>query len=251
MLACLAALALGLPAFAQETGPLGPLDPNVPTYVCRRASEPMRVDGRLTEKSWQAAQPTTPFVFPWPSQPGDKQKTTAQLLWDSQALYVAYTCEDKDLTALHLKHDDPTYEDDCVEVFLNPAPAKSVFYYGLEMNCRGVLYDYFFAWPVCILNGFDLLGAKVATKLSGTLNRPADTDRGWTLEVCIPFENFRGLTDKLPPQDGERWRMQMNRWDGRDKRALSEWTPSGKDLPDPHRPAGFGVLEFSAKAVGS
>lgn len=237
-----------LPLCAQEAGSLGLMDEGVPTYVCRRAIDAIAVDGKLDEESWRRAEGTRRFVFPWPEQPGDKQKTTVQLLWDDAALYLGYTCRDADLTAVHTDRDDPTYEDDCVEVFLNPAPDRTEFYYGFEMNCRGVMYDYFMCWPLCILNHFDCKGWQLATRLDGTLNDSTDTDRGWTLEVKIPFANFAGLR-KDPPQPGERWRMQMNRWDGKDKRALSEWTPSGKDVPDPHRPAGFGVLEFSGEAV--
>jgi hypothetical protein len=249
MTAFLLAVFVALPAAAQDRGPLGPMDEGVPTYVCQRAVGKIQVDGKLGEASWRLAKPTTRFVFPWPDQPGDKQKTTVQLVWDDEALYVGYTCRDTDITGVYTRRDDPTYKDDCVEVFLDVAPDKTDFYYGFEMNCRGVMYDYFMCWPLCILNRFNCKGWRLATHIDGTLNDSSDTDRGWTLEVRTPFANFEGLR-KDPPKDGERWRMQMNRWDGKDKRALSEWTPSGKSEPDPHRPAGFGVLEFSAEAAG-
>lgn len=239
---CLYVLPLFSPP-SQQTQPLGPMDPNVPTYICPRAIGHIRVDGKLDDASWRRTKPTTRFVFPWPDQPGEKQKTTAQLVWDDEALYVAYTCRDTDVTAVHTNRDDPTYEDDCVEIFLNPAPEKTVFYYGFEMNCRAVMYDYFMCWPLCILNHFDCRGCKIATNIRGTLNDSTDTDVGWTLELKIPFANFAAL-HKGPPKDGERWRMQLNRWDGKDRRALSEWTPSGKPEPDPHRPAAFGILHF-------
>ncbi len=246
-------LALMLPAMAVHADGKGlePIDPNVPTYVCKRAIGEITVDGKLDEPSWEKAEPTRAFVFPWPDQLGAKQRTTVKLLWDDDALYVGYTCWDTDITATFENRDDPTYKDDCVEIFINPAPGRSVFYYGQEMNARGVLYDYFYAWPTCLLNPFDLKGFELATSLNGTLNDSADKDTRWTLEVKIPFRNFDGLAPKYPPDDGVQWRIQMNRWDGTgDKRALSEWTPSGKKVPDPHRPAGFGILEFSADEAG-
>jgi len=246
----LALILFAMPIHAADKG-LGPMDPNVTTYLCKRTLGPITVDGKLDEPSWQKAEPTRPFVFPWPDQPGAKQRTTARLLWDDHALYVAYTCWDTDITAACENRDDPTYKDDCVEIFINPAPGRSVFYYGLEMNARGVLYDYFFAWPTCLLTQFDLKGFELATSLGGTLNHSTDQDTRWTLEVKIPFDNFAGLAPKCPPDAGVQWRIQMNRWDGAgDKRALSEWTPSGRKVPDPHRPAGFGILEFSADPVG-
>ena len=239
----------GMSSVADGQG-LGPIDDGVPTYVCRRATSTIAVDGKLDEDSWEKAIPTDAFVFPWPDQPGEKQRTEAKLIWDDEALYVGYTCRDKDITAKFEDRDDPVYRDDCVEIFINPAPARSVYYYGLEMNCRGVLYDYFFAWPTCNVKQLDLVGAELATTWIGTLNDNSDRDRVWYLEVRIPFENFDALHPD-PPTDGEKWRIQMNRWDGTDKRALSEWTPSGKEWPDPHRPKGFGILEFSAAPVGS
>ncbi len=238
-----------LPTAAVGAG-LGPIDDGVPTYVCKRATGAIKIDGKLDEASWEKAEPTAEFVFPWPEQPGEKQRTEGKLIWDDEALYVGYTCRDKDIVAKFEDRDDPVYRDDCVEIFINPAPAQTAYYYGLEMNCRGVLYDYFYIWPTTLLKRFDLEGAELATTWIGTLNDSSDRDRVWYLEVRIPFENFEAFYPD-PPGDGERWRVQMNRWDGTDKRALSEWTPSGKDWPDPHRPRGFGILEFSGAPVGS
>jgi len=230
---------------------LGPMDPGAPTYLCKRAIGPITVDGKLDEDSWEKAESAGPFVFPWPQQTGDKQRTTVKLLWDDEALYVGYTCSDADVTAVLEQRDDPTYKDDCVEIFINPAPGRSLFYYGCEMNARGVMYDYLMAWPTCLLQQFDLQGFELATDIAGTLDDSSDKDEEWTLEVKIPFKNLDGLAPKFPPDDGVRWRIQMNRWDGTgDKRVLSEWTPSGKKVPDPHRPAGFGILEFSEEEVG-
>jgi hypothetical protein len=239
-----------MPVQGQEKG-VGAIDPGVPTYVCKRATGPITIDGKLDEPSWQKAETTRAFVFPWPDQKGAKQQTTAKLLWDDDALYVAFDCWDNDITATYENRDDTTYKDDCVEIFLAPAPGRTVFYYGNEMNARGVMFDYFFAWPSFLLKQFDLKGFELATQLHGTLNDSSDKDSRWFLELKIPFDNFEGLAAGPKPEDGERWRMQMNRWDGTDEeRALSEWTPSGKKEPDPHRPKGFGILEFSAKEVG-
>ncbi|MGQ9731291.1 MAG: carbohydrate-binding family 9-like protein [Candidatus Zipacnadales bacterium] len=229
----------------EEDTALGPMDEGVPTYVCERTVGPIKIDGKLDDKTWQVASWTRRFVFPWPEQAGEKHRTRAKLLWNDEALYVAYECIDSDITAVYTRRDDPTYQDDCVEIFLNPAPGKTSFYYGFEMSARAVMYDYFYAWPTCLLTHFDCTGWKLATDIVGTLNDSSDVDSRWTLEVKIPFANFLALRES-PPQHGERWRMQLNRWDGTgDKRVLSEWTPSGLDQPHPHRPAGFGILSFS------
>jgi len=49
---------------------------------------------------------------------------------------------DADITARFEQREDPTYQDDAVEIFINPDPKQEALYYGFEMNARGVLYDY-------------------------------------------------------------------------------------------------------------
>ena len=109
-----------------------------------------------------------------------KQKTTARLLWDDDYLYVSYDCEDTDIVTAHTQHDDPTYLDDAVEIFINPMPSQTSIYYGLEMNARAVLYDYVMFQPGGhLFKQFDLRGVQMATSLAGTsTNAPIKTRAG-------------------------------------------------------------------------
>jgi Domain of unknown function (DUF1083). len=168
--------------------------PPVPKTEVKRASSRIVVDGKLSDEAWKAAEPVT-LLFPW-EQRGAKQKTLVRLLWDDEYLYVAYDCEDEDITALFDQRDDPTYRDDAVEIFLNPKPQQS-FYYGLEMNARAVLYDYFYAFPQLLLKRYDFTGVQLATDLRGTLNARGDKDSGWSLELAIPWRNFEELGGKI------------------------------------------------------
>jgi hypothetical protein len=201
------------------------------------------IDGKVESAEWAASRPIA-FEFPWEKQTGAKQKTTARLLWDDEYLYVAYECEDADVVAHHQRHDDPTYEDDAVEIFINPKPSQE-FYYGMEMNARGVLYDYFFAFPKLLLKRVDFSGVKLETNLRGTLNVTGDKDAGWSLEVAIPWANFEELSGGKAPSAGEIWTANLNRWDGvQPNRRLSQWSNSGKTDPNPHNPGRFGQLVF-------
>src|ERR1035438_594916 len=114
--------------------------PALPQYEVHRAKSPIVIDGKGDDKAWAAAGKID-LIFPWDAQTGAKQKTTVRLLWDDKNLYVLYECEDADIVAFHTEHDDPTYLDDAVEIFINPMPSQTSMYYGLEMNVRGVLYD--------------------------------------------------------------------------------------------------------------
>lgn len=226
-------------AWAQSRTGLGP----VPSYQVRRASAPVVVDGKLNDAAWKNAG-ILELQFPWSEQTGAKQKTIARILWDDQFLYVGYECDDSDIVAHYLERDDPTYKDDAVEFFVNPDPSQT-FYYGMEMNARAVLFDYFYAFPRLLLKRLNLTGVQLATNIRGTLNQTGDKDQGWSLEVAVPWVNYEELAKKLPPEAGSTWTANLNRWDGTEPhRRLSLWSDSGMDKPSPHNPERFGKLVF-------
>lgn len=204
----------------------------IPSYEVHRAKIAPRIDGKLDDAAWKAAKPVT-FVFPWPDQTGKKQKTTARLLWDNDNLYVAYECEDSDVTAVYTRHDDPTYKDDAVEIFIAPPGVKNL-YLGLEMNARGVLYDYLYPFPQRIMKNYNLPGVKLATSIRGTLNNSKDQDRGWSLEVAIPWSSFADLADNPVPQG----RRPLDR-----EHELLGW--------DRTQPPAFAMVGFGAGETGS
>jgi hypothetical protein len=226
-------------AQAQQARELGP----VPRYEVKRASSPIVIDGKIDEPAWQGAG-TFEFQFPWEKQAGPKQKTTARLLWDDRSLYISYDCEDADVVAHFEQRDDPTYRDDAVELFINPVSSQD-FYYGMEMNARATLYDYFNAFPRTLIKRMNFSGVQLATNIRGTLNQTGDKDDGWSLEVAIPWSNFDDMVRRLPPEPGSIWTANLNRWDGTEpRRRLSQWSDSGRERPDPHNPARFGQLVF-------
>lgn len=217
--------------------------PPTPKYEVKRAKTAITVDGKLDDEAWKSA-PAVDFIFPWDFQTGAKQATRARLLWDDRNLYVGYEATDADIVAHFDKRDDPTYRDDAVEIFINPNPAQTL-YYGLEMNAKATLYDYFYSFPQLLIKRLDFSGVQLATHLNGTLNQTSDKDTSWTLELAIPWANFEELAKKLPPEAGTTWRVNLNRWDGVEpNRRLSQWSDSGLEKPNPHNPARFGELIF-------
>jgi Carbohydrate family 9 binding domain-like len=216
----------------------------LPNYSVNTVKEKFTIDGKLSEKAWQRAA-SIQLLFPWDVQTGAKQRTIVKLLRDQTYLYVAYECEDADLTAQFLNRDDPVYKDDCVEIFIKPSE-KTDSYIGLEMNARGVLFDYFYPFPGKNEHGFNLDGVLLKTTLHGTLNQSDDKDQGWSLELAIPWQSLSKLAERMPPIAGEEWRVQINRWDGTEpNRRLSMWCHSGMKRPSPHNPERFGLLKFS------
>ena len=71
----------------------------VPRYEVARVTASIAVDGDLNDAAWSAAAPAVTLQFLWDEQTGTKQRTLVRLLWDDQALYVAYDADDADITS--------------------------------------------------------------------------------------------------------------------------------------------------------
>jgi hypothetical protein len=217
--------------------------PEIPQYQVKRVVGRIVIDGKVDDKAWEFAAPIE-LIFPWKSQTGARQKTIAKLLWDDDYLYVSYQCRDADIVAIRLERDDPTYLDDAVEIFINPKPSQTSVYFGLEMNARGVLYDYLMSDARYAFKRFNLEGVLLATYIRGTINMRGDEDEGWGLEVAIPWRNFEELAPR--PADRTTWTANLNRWDGVEPdRCLSVWSDPLQQRPNPHAPARFGKLIFT------
>jgi hypothetical protein len=230
------------PVFAQAPAAAATAPP-IPRYDVRRATGPIVVDGLLDEAAWGAASAPVSLQFLWEQQTGAKQPTLVRLLWDDEYLYVAYDAVDADITASFLNRDDPVYRDDALEIFVNPRPSQLRTYYGLEINARGVMYDYLLNDSTMFFKHFDMAGLKIAPRLRGTLNERSDTDQGWTLEVAIPWANFEVLSRR--PQVGAMWTANLNRWDGvAPDRRMTIWSDPLVTRVHPHFPSRFGELHF-------
>ncbi len=96
-----------------------------------------------------------------------------------------------------------------------------------------------------LLKRINFEGVHIASFIRGTLNVRGDTDKGWIIELGIPWRNFAELSTGAPPKPGDSWTANLNRWDGvQPDRRLSQWSDSGLLEPNPHNPARFGRLVF-------
>ena len=115
-------------------------------------------------------------------------------------------------------HDEPLWKADCVELFID-ADANRRGYIELQVNPNNATFDSWFA--VTRAQGGDPSwdsGMQTAVKLRGT-TAPGDTDQGWDAEIAIPWQAVRGrdaaMAVRLPPEVGDRWRMNVVRVDVR------------------------------------
>ena len=194
-------------------------------YRCPFISEPMKIDGLLNEPAWQRAKPLS-FMVPVTFQ-NVVSETEARLLWDREYLYVGFKAYDKDIWSTYTERDDPTCQEDVLEVFFKTDPQKEP-YYNFEINALGTVYDAYNLRRQLAGGGrrwsqWNCEGLKVGVHIEGTLNNPEDEDEYWQLEVAIPFAGLPGLKGNIP-KPGDEWLFHLARYD------YSVYLPEGVEL---------------------
>lgn len=229
-------------------------------YLCRRAAERIHIDGDLSKPAWDAAPWTDLFVdIEGELRPRPPLATRAKLLWDDERLYVAAELEEPDLWATLTERDSVIFRDDDFEVFLDPSGAGRN-YYEFEINALGTVWDLVLRQPYRLGGEADsdwrIAGLESAVRLDGKLNDPTTRDRGWTVEIAMPFAAFDVHTQHPdPPQPGDLWGLNFSRvdWDleiaGGAYRKLEgrpehNWVWSPQGVVDMHLPLRWGTLEF-------
>ena len=219
-------------------------------YLVKRVTGPVNIDGKLEEGDWDACEPIR--LVGYNEGVGVKQQTTARMLWDDRFLYISWLCEDTQIWSALTVRDDTLYQQEVVEVFINPDCDREA-YLELEVNPLGALWDGFvlrrdsgligiLAW-----NSFEI---RRGVNLDGTLNDPSDTDKSWSVELAVPLDELPTAAN-IPPKAGDKWRLNLYRIDlpqrNKELADYSVWSPvSGESYHDPDR---FGEIEFSSRSV--
>jgi Carbohydrate family 9 binding domain-like len=163
------------------------------------------------------------------------QATWMKILWDDHALHVLFQADDTNTWATYTEHDAPLYEEEVVEVFLDPV-GDLESYFEIEVNplnavCDLVLRRARSGWRKDF--GWHCEGLKTVVKKS---------DAAWTVEMVIPFAS---LGTAAQPEAGKTWRANFYRIDRPENSPweLSAWSPTGQPLF--HVQEKFGFLEFA------
>jgi hypothetical protein len=248
-----------------------PADAYIPPrgYVCGRAAGPVPFDGRLDEGPWKDAPWTDDFV----DIEGDRRikprfRTRAKMLWDDRCFYIGAELEEPHVQGTYTKHDSYIFhEDNDFEVFLNP-DGNNHNYAELEMNALNTTWDLRLRKPYRDgghgEDAWEIPGLRTAVHVNGTINNPRDVDRGWTVEIAIPWAIVRALNDGTSdgvPRDGDQWRVNFSRVEWmfdivggkyvrRKHRREDNWVWSPQHIVEMHRPETWGYVQFSAAAPG-
>lgn len=219
----------------------------IPTYLCSHIESPITIDGDVTKPAWSAIE-SVPLIM-HDGSGSASQETWAKLCWDNENLYTAFWCADTDIWNTFTKRDEPVFEQDAVEIFINPS-ADLKRYYEIELSPCNVIYDLDVTNPhgdndTSIFDGsWDCPGIQTAVKVNGTVNNHETTDKWWSAEMAFPFSSLLGAPN-TPPKDGDTWRFNLYRIDMFPVEEYNCWSPTmGPNGPDFHIPTRFGKLVF-------
>jgi hypothetical protein len=259
-------------------------------YTAYRVDTPPVIDGKLDEICWQHA-PRSPRFADLVSGAPAIHDTRAAVLWDDECLYVGYWIEEPLVQARLTERDALIWEENDVELFVAGQDA----YYEFEINALGTIYEVFFVWEEDYERaGFHLLpefkrnadgvrpfsgvgftnhprgqrigywnldfnGLRSAVHVDGVLNDNSYHDRGWTVELALPWRGFEAMVASdgrsLPPRDGDTWRMDFSRFNQYKAAPPANdsggWTWSPHGAWDSHIPELFAQIQFSTRWVGT
>jgi hypothetical protein len=239
-----------------------PTAPHPRGYVCYRAASAVTVDGALDEAAWRDAPWTDDFVdIEGDPKPPPPLRTRVMMLWDDTYLYVGADLVEPNLWATMKEHDSVLFHENDFEFFIDPN-GDNHEYYEFEINALGTGWDLLLPRPYKdggkAVNNWEIRGLKSAVRLDGTLNVPGDSDRGWSIELAIPWSALAELARRpAPPGDGDQWRVNFSRveWalatvDGTYRpiagRKENNWVWSPQQVINMHRPETWGYVQFSS-----
>lgn len=206
----------------------------------------VRQDGRglhaLTEglARWQAASRITWGPAPY--------ETSFAAFWNEYGLAVRFEASDHSPWHTMRRRDDSIYEEEVVEIFLDPGRAGRD-YAEVEISPANVVTDLRICQPAPLQNdrGWDWVG--LASFVRPAPGLPAGS---WEALVWLPWDGLRGLAPgsvEVPPAPGARWRFNVFRikrphgpQDPERDAIYAAW--SAPEGPTFHVPAAFRDLVF-------
>jgi hypothetical protein len=250
---------------------LEPLFTTPKNYVVYHTDHALFIDGDITKSVWRMARWTTLFQdIEGAGKPKPAYPTQVKMIWDDSCLYIAAKITEPNVWATLKNHDDIVFHDNDFEVFIDPLNSGRP-YYEIEVNALNTIFDLLLKVPYrdggSADIGWNVKGLRSAVKVLGTINDPTDIDRGWTVEMAVPFKAMVLPGKENMPKAGEIWRINFSRveWDTKVVNGkyvkltdsagnyLPEhnwvWSPQG--VINMHYPERWGYLKFSRKKVNS
>ena len=176
----------------------------VPVYSARRAIDAIHIDGTLDEASWTRASRARGFRHIYDPARPSKYPTEAAIVWDDDNLYVAFDCTDIEPWGTKENRDDRLWEEEVVEVFLDP-DGDGLNYAELEVSPNNVVVDLLLPRPKADVEQalrWNIGGLKTAVGRHAT---------GWIAEIAIPWRSLGAAGVCAPPAVDDQWRVGLFR----------------------------------------
>lgn len=161
-------------------------------------------------------------------------KTSLQTAWDDEGLHVLFQAEDTDAWATLTARDAPLYQEEVVELFLDPT-GDLEGYFEIEVNPLNAVLDGVFRRT---RSGYR---KDFRWRCDGLRTAVSNTGGVWATEIFVPFDSLQPSCGGL----GKIWRANFCRIDRPPNvpRELSAWSPTRCGTF--HLPRRFGFLEFA------
>jgi hypothetical protein len=179
----------------------------------------INIDGKLDDEAWKTAVVTRPFVDVGTGNANTAFPVngTVKLAWDDTSMYLGFQVEDPDIIGGFPKDakDPHLWNKDTVEIMADPdGDGDNNDYYEIQINPQNLVFDtQYDGYNVPKTDPDGPFGhqdwsakLKSAVVVDGTLDKPGDKDKGYTVEVAIPWSSFTKAKNH-PPKAGDEWRM--------------------------------------------
>jgi len=216
-----------------------------PSYTVARTAADQEALLAADDAEWSKA-----AAIEWGPEP---YVTRFRALWTDTGLFVRFDAKDPDPWHTMKRRDDHLWEEEVVEIFLDPG-REGRDYYELEISPVNVVCEVRMIAPSPNKKqdfAWDLAGLRTRAAIH---RDAAGKPTGWTATALLPWGGLAPLPSaarvEVPPSPGARWRFNVFRIErpggpkapGRDVVAVA-WSPTGE--PSFHVPRAFRDLVFA------
>jgi hypothetical protein len=190
-----------------------------------------RIDGALDDAAWRDAPWTANFVaLEGSATSRPRYQSRAKVLWDRQNLYVGVWMVEPNLESAPVS----SLGFDGLMLFLT-RDAESMDYRQVTVEPGGRIVEDHFRSDDGFADAATAEGVVARVALSGTLDTPGDPDRGWWVEVAVPWSSMQLPEMATIPSSGSVVHLNLSR---------KGWAWSPHYQHDLHDPAMWGLVEL-------
>ena len=253
-------------------------------YTAKKITVSIKIDGDVQKEVWQKAQWSRRFVD---LVTGDTAlyDTRSAILWNDTHLYIAF------VEAKLMNRGDIIFQENDLELFIDGEDCYyeleinaantiyEVFFIWKDAYTKGSKFNipafdvhqpdaYTFGgnddradasfWRGTHPRGirwaftdYRMPGLETAVKIDGTLNDNSVIDKGWSLEIAIPWSSLELLANgrSLPPKNGDVWSMFLGRFEklvqnGIEVQPHPATALNSHGVYDAHKPDKWSKIEF-------